>query len=341
MIAITNEAVPSREAAILVSPEVEPSPLLVRFTERVGAAYVAPAIAFQAPQPMLVAGRHLSVVTRAGGLIEPYTHIFPSFSWRQVFDGTTRLVRYDGGETLVVVGAGHANYFHWTTETLAAAILYRDLRPSDAVGLVVPPLLEPWRRQGLALFGLDETLVEVASDVALALDAGIVTDLIAPGRAAAPHPAMLRALFEAAPLPQAGRRDRRIYLARRDAAQRVMVNEQQLCTRLSERGFEIIEAGTLTVVEQQLVAREAAIIVAPHGAALTNIVFADDGDAGPCVVELFPETYMNPCFAKLCQAKRLSYTAVVNPAVTIDRHHHLSRWRSDLDVVLRAVADRD
>lgn len=77
---------------------------------------------------------------------------------------------------------------------------------------------------------------------------------------------------------------------------RRVVNEDELVTRLQLHGFDTIDPAQLSVSEQIRAFAEADIIVAPHGAALANLVFASPG---ACVIELFPRGSAVPDYWKL------------------------------------------
>ena len=75
-----------------------------------------------------------------------------------------------------------------------------------------------------------------------------------------------------------------------------MRNEDALLDAMRHRGFEIVVPGALTLTEQIRVFREASVVVGPHGAGLTNIVFCEPGTI---VYELVPDHYPNICFGNL------------------------------------------
>ena len=51
--------------------------------------------------------------------------------------------------------------------------------------------------------------------------------------------------------------------------------------------------------------------MAPHGAALANLAWVENGADGPIVIELLQENFTNRCFARMAQAKRLTYHAII------------------------------
>ncbi|HUR23449.1 MAG TPA: glycosyltransferase family 61 protein [Acidimicrobiales bacterium] len=98
-------------------------------------------------------------------------------------------------------------------------------------------------------------------------------------------------------MPQGPRR--RLYVTRgtRRNTRRV-INEDQVLDMLAIRGFERIDAGSLPIRAQIEAFAQAEIIVAPHGSALANLVFASPGTL---IVELFAPDYVNVCYWVLAQ----------------------------------------
>ena len=119
-----------------------------------------------------------------------------------------------------------------------------------------------------------------------------------------------------------------------------MVNEPELAAALEARGFDIVVCGALSLTQQIALFRDASMIVAQHGAALANLMFARDGADGPVIVELHQDNYIHQAMLKLCQAKRLRYRGVVSPTVDpgLDGRHD-STWRADIGAVLKLVSE--
>lgn len=108
---------------------------------------------------------------------------------------------------------------------------------------------------------------------------------------------------------------RRIYVTRGPSANnRSVVNEADVQAALGERGFVPVDPGALQVVDQIRTFASAELIVAPHGAALANLVFAS---AGTTVVELFPAGCLLPDFWRLAcgvPGLRYRYLSAFGPA---------------------------
>jgi glycosyl transferase family 61 len=69
----------------------------------------------------------------------------------------------------------------------------------------------------------------------------------------------------------------RIYVSRKDAPQRVLLNEDEVEAALTKLGFQIVTLTGMSVRDQIALFSRARYIVGPHGAGLTNVMFAPPG----------------------------------------------------------------
>lgn len=95
----------------------------------------------------------------------------------------------------------------------------------------------------------------------------------------------------------------RLYISRAQRGTRAPVDEQRLITLLQRRGFASVSLEELSVVQQASLLASAAVVVAPHGAGLTNITFCKPGTM---VVEIFGD-YVVPCYWALSTLAGLDY----------------------------------
>jgi len=103
--------------------------------------------------------------------------------------------------------------------------------------------------------------------------------------------------------PQATPR-RRIFASRQKSATRKLVNEDALVEALRRYGFEPVFPEELSFAEQVRLFDGAAIVVATHGSALTNLVFCRPGAS---VIEIFSPNYMNTLYWALANQLDLNY----------------------------------
>jgi capsular polysaccharide biosynthesis protein len=113
-------------------------------------------------------------------------------------------------------------------------------------------------------------------------------------------------------LPDIGRPfPRKLYIARTDSPARVLRNEGEVIAELSARGYTPVTLSGLDLDVQAALFSQAEHIVAPHGAGLTNLVFATPGAR---ITELMPDRLMNWCYRRLCAMLDLKYDIVTGPA---------------------------
>jgi capsular polysaccharide biosynthesis protein len=113
----------------------------------------------------------------------------------------------------------------------------------------------------------------------------------------------------------------RIYISRSRASYRKVINEAEVTDFLEELGFQNVILESMTVSEQILVFSSAKVVVAPHGAGLTNTVFCQPKTK---VIEIFSPKYVNVCYWSLANQTGLDYYYLLgvgqNPPEGIDPH---------------------
>jgi hypothetical protein len=99
----------------------------------------------------------------------------------------------------------------------------------------------------------------------------------------------------------------RIYLSRK--GRRSMENEELLTPILEEFGFTVLRDESRDVIDQIRLFANASIIIGPHGAAFSNIMFCKKGAT---VVELFNENYVSELYRKIAAALNLDYRCYID-----------------------------
>ncbi|MDX6584901.1 MAG: hypothetical protein QOI10_4085 [Solirubrobacterales bacterium] len=214
------------------------------------------------------------------------------------------------GTAAVLTTRGVDNYCHFLLDVVPRLHMLEAAGLAEGVDHYVVNRSLPFQRQILEQLGVpDDKVVESSAHPHLRCGRLVVSslagyDLQLPGWVV-PH---LRERLGPGAAPAAPRR--RIYISRGQTKNtRRVTNEAEVLTALGRFGVTPVTPETLTVEEQIRLFSEAELIVAPHGAALTNIVFCA---AGATVVELFAPDYVNSCFWALsCQVEGLRYRYLV------------------------------
>ena len=253
----------------------------------------------------------------------------------------TQLVRAtDDGTAIVGCNVAYANYFHWITQALPAidSSLRRLARARNAC--LVLPVLNSWQEESLRLLGYSGIKRFVVDDPAkqYAFNRVEYSEILNGGAAFCLSESTYQTysrLRQTVEIPSADRK--KIYVARTDAPSRRMRNEGAVIEEVRKRGYEVVVPGTLTFTEQIRLFRGADLVVAPHGAGLTNIVFCEPGTL---VYELLPSHYTNACFCNLAHICKLGYWSDAFESQG-DGLPNLREWESDTALVTERLDEID
>ena len=98
---------------------------------------------------------------------------------------------------------------------------------------------------------------------------------------------------------------RRIYISRKKASNRKVLNEEEVITILKEYDFEVVVFEDLSIEQQIQLANSASIMISMHGAGLTNAIFMNRKTA---VLEFRRDkVYHNQCYWHLSAALGQKY----------------------------------
>ena len=178
------------------------------------------------------------------------------------------------------------NHSHWLSAHLPKLLLLRDRGQLDHV--LLPPRLTPVMETSLRMLGLDPTAF-ARFDPSRRLEVDQLT-VIGTDRF---RPELLRLVQQAYAGSAPPAPHRRVFVSRAGATRRRLVNEEELWPLLRDVGFERVKMEELSFEAQVALMRETAVLVAPHGAGLTNMLFCPPGAE---IVEVADLSFPNPNF---------------------------------------------
>jgi capsular polysaccharide biosynthesis protein len=197
---------------------------------------------------------------------------------------------YLRGEYIHFAALWGTTYYHWVLDMLPRLSVVERFARVRGVPLIVPPDITSTQRQSLQMLGVGpDRLVEFHGDH-WQVEHLYFPSL--PGVSGNPTSVSARWLRERFSSPTASSR-RRLYISRRDAVSRRIVNECELLGELVPHGFEVATLTGMPFADQVQLFSGAEMIVGPHGAGLTNMVFAQPGAT---VIEVFSPNYINGCY---------------------------------------------
>jgi capsular polysaccharide biosynthesis protein len=212
------------------------------------------------------------------------------------------------GNCLSLVQPLSGNYFHWLTEGMAIlARIQPFLAGIDHV--IVPEVLLDYQRESLQLMGIPhERFIGLPSSGIIVCERLFAPTFRSGWLLGQDEVSWLRNYFLGAKPRQLGGTDgsrRRLYITRSDARNRRVLNEHEVTELLNSYGFQSLRCSDLTSEQQAHAFHDAEMIVALHGAALTNLMFCREGTQ---VLEVFPPRWSPLCYYGLSQLVGCHYS---------------------------------
>jgi hypothetical protein len=251
--------------------------------------------------------------------------------WADRYNHLTKIVKIKdedvqkiSGRVAVISQEGYFNYCHFFNEILARlAMLEMHGIEYDWLYIACD---NQFVKDGLKLWGVDESKIICPTDKNFCIQADI---LILPSlvlntnngfrhTGVNAHPYTLKYVREKLLSRIEGTVDaskfcKRIFISRRDAPSRHIVNEDEIFELFKAKGFERYDTGKMSVVEQIALFAQAEMVVGEHGAGLTSIMFCKQGTK---VIELF-QALIDTSFWFPAQIFHLDYIPVntlqINP----------------------------
>lgn len=225
-------------------------------------------------------------------------------SWGNVLPDMTATSKASMQIDADVIVCPDTGYFHWLLEVLPNVIHCLNYLHDKAM-IVVPTHPRSYVNEALRfLLGCEyEDRVVQVPLVARASRALFATF---EDRSGYTRSADIQALRDAFASEMAlPRQEYKVYVSRAKSAKRAIANEKEVEEVLQKRGFKIVYAEELSLLEQINTVSSATEIVAPHGAGLANMVWCNKHVR---VVEIFPYNNLHFCYATLALSNHIQYS---------------------------------
>ena len=248
--------------------------------------------------------------------------------------------RLRGTTMILAASAGASCYYHWMLEILPRlALLERRGTPLASIDrFLVRRIVGDWQLDTLARLGIRRSRVfETERRPELHCERVLHVELACGINLKMPRfvPLWARHAFAAEAVD--GPRTK-LYVGRPPGVRRGVSNEAAMRPLLEAAGFEIVVMEGRTVAEQAALLARADVVIAPHGGALTNMIFCRPGTK---VVELLSR-HVYPYYYGLAAMCGHRYHAILeNPAEDYPRlvSHAIAQSFGDAETQ-RATAER-
>lgn len=224
----------------------------------------------------------------------------------------------------------YRNYYHWivgTVPKIRYVEKYQE-KTGESVTFLLPHSPPQWIQETISLLGYSTEQFLIAQESTYEPSRIVIPPHPFPGEKG-DYRWIRQRVFDSLDIKGNQNSNKRVYISREKAIGRRVVNEDILMETLSDYGFKKYHLEDRTVEENVRLFSSADMIVSPHGAGLTDIIFADDCT----VVELFGSRENN-AYELLCHNLELDYACVKCEAASTD-------IRVDIDRIEQILPDKD
>lgn len=230
-------------------------------------------------------------------------------------------IRYEAAVSLA--GPWSDEFFHWFVDYLPRLLaVEKYIKQSSFEPVYLVPSNQPtWLSRSLELLGISDDRVISWNNKRAIVDHLIMPSLWRHTENTAPLEGYIHSsrgirevsnqlresIQEGAAIDSIGNR---LYVSRSDAINRDVVNESELQPIFDEYGFDVVHPEKWSLDEQIATFAEADVVAGPHGAGLTNVMYASD----PTVMEIFGRN-TNACYFDLFAGNGWKYGLVNGEAI--------------------------
>ena len=225
-------------------------------------------------------------------------------------------------------------YFHWILDCLSAIYLWKKFGLNRETKIFVANITD-FKIETLRIYGIPKEMIAGDKEGHVSFKHIFIPSTLGGGQAWS-TPLYLPDFHRhstAYITPEKSRK--KYYISRSKTPRRHLNNEKQVEQLLVNNGFEIIHLEEYSFKEQISLMKSASIIVAPHGAGLTNIVYCLPKTI---IIELFCEKYLNCCFYKLSSLCDHIYIPLISsschkPKKEVDNFRWAISMNWDVDIL--------
>ena len=214
-----------------------------------------------------------------------------------------------GGRSLILASTGGDSYFHWMTDVLPRVRLINEagFEINSFDHFIINKLEAGYQKETLDYLKIPlKKIREIGTKPSGYLCEHAVLPSL-PSFPGAVPPETIHYVRSIVPETSV-QKGVKLYIERGKSKRRRIPEEGRIIDWLKMQNFRIIDCGEMSVKDQAAAFAHAELIVAPHGGALTNLMFCREGTK---VVELLSSKYPNPCYRNLCGIAGLPYIGII------------------------------
>ena len=265
---------------------------------------------------------------------------------RVIHKGTNRIQKKINGKIFCLVQGGSGNnYFHFLFDIITKLKIYQQKFSLSEIDYFYVPNISHWQKKILSLFEISEDKLidsnkfrHIKGTEIIAIDhpwykKGFVQEEIKN----LPEWSIFFLREKFLNLKKKFNASKKVFIDRSDSVYRhcKLINNQKVIEYLEAKGFKSYQVSKLDFFEQIYLFENAEIIISPHGAALTNVIFSRPNLK---LFELIPINHGSIKCEKISKFLNFQYTKInLDPITPTNPEGEMKIEMKKLDEILRSI----
>jgi hypothetical protein len=236
-------------------------------------------------------------------------------------------------DTAVLMHSRYTNYFHWTLEHLmklrGVQKYYKET--GNSVTAIIPPKPKSYIEESLEIFAGEEIKEEIEwNEISTRVDKLIVPNFpeFIPGNLQWLKQKGLDSVKDV----ERPNSPERLYISRQGSEKRKVKNYQELKEILDKFSIKPVKTEKMSFKEQMVLFRDAELIIGPHGAGLTNMVWSTDTK----VIEIFGSIF-KPLYGVLADQIGHEYTYISGESLGYNTKKLNMNIKADIEKIEKEI----
>ena len=262
-----------------------------------------------------------------------------------VYKGTNRILKTRNGKIFCLAQGGSGNnYFHFLFDIITKLKIYQEKYSLSEIDYFYVPGVSAWQKKILSLFEINEERL---------IDSNNFRHIKGPEIIAVDHPWYRKGFVqqEIKNLPEWSifflrekflkfqkkfNASKKIFIDRSDSLYNrcKLINNQEVINFLENKGFKSYQVSKLDFFEQIYLFNNAEVIISPHGAALTNIIFSEPNLK---LFELIPDNHGSVKCERISKFLNFEYTRIVLDKIMPYENGDIKIEIEELKKVLKSI----
>jgi capsular polysaccharide biosynthesis protein len=234
----------------------------------------------------------------------------------------------------IITTCGYDNFHHWNYDCLPRIFLLRESSLIESIDYFVIAHTDlPFQRESLRLLGIPESkIINPAKGKAFSLKASILIVPSLPENLGTISPwvvSFLDKLYN--PEHHVSRQFPRVYLSRKNASTRKIVNNKEFTEMLKLRGFVEVFPEEHSVMKMATIIAGSKYIISIHGSSLSNLCFISPGTM---VIDILAPYHQDAYYWMITNIRESRYVGFFGDGMHPPDEYDLVRNKIDHDILI-------